>query len=347
MDLVAPDYATRALLALRNTGAGYEQRTLLALTGESPVNVAAADLDGNGLVDLVLLTDHPRLYVLLNVPGSVQQQIPIAIPLGPPANGYGGTVNLVDFTGDGLLDILVNVTSGTYGQVHLFSNLGNGAFPAQPTVSKLFDNSGYASVIGDFDHDGGAEVVITHQGGDGGVNLFPNLNDGGLLFYPAVDPTTFAYAPSIVASADFDGDGFPDLVISDAASNFGHQVVVLRNGGNDTFTKWNSFAGLFDPQWVVAGDVTGDGLPDVIFADRALPVPGVGKVAVYSGAGDGGFAVNRTLLSGTEPEQLRLFDLNNDGQLDLLATTRLPDPRDVTLFLSTGPNCPLFRPDGG
>ncbi len=83
--------------------------------------------------------------------------------------------------------------------------------------------------------------------------------------------------------------------------------------------------------------------------DTANSVSGYGRtISLVDVTGDhGGFRLYRTVFQHRQPEQLRRFDANDDGQLDLLGSGSSPDPRDAVLLPTSGPNCPLFLPDGG
>jgi hypothetical protein len=143
----------------------------------------------------------------------------------------GGGVALIDFDGDGLLDIFV--TGGGYyaGKDHreirgypnrLYKNLGNGKFrdvTREVGLDQVLFYS-HGAAVGDFDRDGWPDLLVT---GYGRVALYHNepvdANDPskgrrfrevtrevGLLDKPHFWGTSAAFA-------DLDGDGYPDLYI--------------------------------------------------------------------------------------------------------------------------------------
>jgi hypothetical protein len=137
----------------------------------------------------------------------------------------GGGVALIDYDGDGLLDIFV--TGGGYYDGpdkkeikgycnHLFKNLGNWKFKE---VTKevgldqpLFYSHGCA--VGDYNRDGWPDLLVT---GWGRVVLYRNEPDGkgGRRFRDVTKEAklTDELWSTSAAWADFDGDGFPDLYV--------------------------------------------------------------------------------------------------------------------------------------
>jgi hypothetical protein len=128
--------------------------------------------------------------------------------------------------------------------------------------------------------------------------------------------------PSEEAVADFNGDGKPDLVVSDALSN---SVSVLLNNGDGTFQAPRQFAvGAHSKpagaqnlprlgQAVAVADVNRDGIPDVVVTNYAS-----NDVSVLLGRGDGTFAPQRRFDATVGPFALAVGDVNGDGIPDLV-----------------------------
>jgi RNA polymerase sigma factor (sigma-70 family) len=142
-----------------------------------------------------------------------------------PLEEIGGGVALIDYDGDGLLDVLL-LGGGTYAGAdrrqiqglpcRLYRNLGHWKFADVTRAVGLDGPAFYAHgvAVADYDCDGWPDLVIT---GYGGMALYHNESDGkgGRRF---VDVTrraglTGATWGTSAAWADLDGDGYPDLYV--------------------------------------------------------------------------------------------------------------------------------------
>jgi hypothetical protein len=137
----------------------------------------------------------------------------------------GGGVALLDYDGDGRLDIFLT-GGGTFGGAdnkeirglpcRLYRNLGNWKF-ADVTAEVGLDGISFythGAAVGDYDRDGFPDLLVT---GWGRLALYHNVPDGkgGRRF---VEVTTAAKLTdklwsTSAAWADVDGDGFPDLYV--------------------------------------------------------------------------------------------------------------------------------------
>jgi RNA polymerase sigma factor (sigma-70 family) len=220
----------------------------------------------------------------------------------------GGGVALIDFDGDGLLDIFLPGGGEFVGKdrttikgrpCKLYKNLGHWKFKdvtKEVGLDKI-DFYTHGAAVADYDRDGWPDLFVT---GYGQVALFHNEPDGkgGRRF---VDVTRKAGIiddlwSTSAAWADFDGDGLPDLYICHYVDwsfeknpvatydgktrdipppkNFNAQPHrVYRNNGDGTFKDVSKAAGLrADGKGlgVVVVDVDGDGKPDIFVANDTV-----------------------------------------------------------------------------
>ena len=76
---------------------------------------------------------------------------------------------------------------------------------------------------------------------------------------------TTAAIPSAVATGDFNGDGNPDIAVTDMANN---RVLILLGNGDGTFQTPVAYPTGSNPVALVAQDFDGDGQPDLAVVNR-------------------------------------------------------------------------------
>ena len=157
----------------------------------------------------------------------------------------------------------------------------------------------------------GGAVTVAHYVGSG-FDPYPQS-------YPV--PGGFA-SPSQAAAGDFNGDGKPDIVVTDSALN---SVSLLLNNGNGTFGTAQTYAVGGSPTAVAVGDVNGDGKLDIVTANSN------GTVSVLLGQGNGTFAAAQTYTLGGAANSVALGDFNHDGKLDIATTGA-----EMDVLLNTG-----------
>ena len=181
-----------------------------------------------------------------------------------------------------------------------------------------------SATIGDVDGDGKPDLIVANQD-DGTVSVFRNKSNSGSItvssFDSRVDFSTGS-APSGVAIGDLDGDGKPDLVITNQNSN---TVSILRNTSTSSSITASSFASKVDfttgtnPQGVAISDIDGDGKPDVIVTNLNS-----GTVSVFRNTSTSGsitassFVTKVDFTTGSNPWRVAISDVDCDGKPDLV-----------------------------
>jgi hypothetical protein len=327
-----------------------------------PGGVALLDYNNDGLLDIFVVNGgrisdpmtvpenfdrhNPRYWNRLyrqNKDGSFTDVTEQAGLANASDGNYGMGVAVGDYDNDGYPDLFVT----NYGKNILYHNNGDGTF-TDVTAKAGVAGGGWSVSAGffDYDNDGKLDLFVTrymewdtqHSKDCGGSfhtycppGEFPRTtnilyhNRGDCTFEDVTEKSGMAAKKGHglgVAFADYDGDGFTDVYVS----NDGMQQYLFHNGGNGTFTEVGMEAGAalnvdggpLSGMGVVFQDYDNDGLPDVIVT--TLPRQ---TYAVFHNDGNGSFSdrglqTGITMLSGvTSGWGVGLEDFDNDGQKDL------------------------------
>ncbi len=244
------------------------------------VSLATADFNGDGNLDLVV-NGH---YILLgNGDGTFT-------PGTPPPNAVGTIAQVADFNRDGHADIVVY--SG--GFTVLLGN-GNGIFRLGPVTGST--GVGVFFAVGDFNGDGIPDIAVT-GGAALGVQILLGNGDGSFTAGASYLTGAGLDAEGITV-ADFNGDGKPDLAVSDSLNQ---TVTILTGNGDGTFTPGTPVsAGLpagstAKLHQVVAGDFNGDGKTDLALV-VGWEAAGDPSLSLLLGNGDGTFGAPVTFTA--------------------------------------------------
>jgi len=172
------------------------------------------------------------------------------------------------------------------------------------------------AAIDDFNGDGVTDgALITFSGIT--VTLF---NADGTILSTSSYPIS-GMGPSIL-TADFNGDGVPDLAVTENDASGQGNVVVLLGKGDGTFGPPAKFpTGPVGPFafYLATGDFNGDGNADLAVTNEPSAIGTAGNVAVLLGKGDGTFFPAVSYPVGEFPGTIVAADFNGDGKVDLAA----------------------------
>jgi hypothetical protein len=252
--------------------------------------MAAADFNGDGNLDLLVLADEAAAALLLgNGDGSFQAPVTITLPTPMVSMTVG------DFNHDGRPDVAF--ASQSAAKVYAALGNGNGTFGAFVPSSTAGDSEPIRPVwigAGDFNNDGYGDLIVlskyTYDGYKEGVvvNFAPGNGSGSFTFGAEI-LTAIGYP---IAFADMNDDGNLDIVLIGTG---GIEGCVYLGEGNGSFAAPITFPIENSPGNLTIADVNGDGIPDVVTANLS------GSATVLIGHGDGTLGAPSSYAAGTQP----------------------------------------------
>jgi hypothetical protein len=222
------------------------------------------------------------------------------------------------------------VPGGTFSGSTTFRDVTATHVPAAPTLHAL------DAALVDVDQDGDLDVVLAVEGGANRLYL----NDGrGRLTLREGAFGTRAADNEHVLSADFNQDGYPDVIFI-AEDDMAHSYFLGGPGGRFTNVT-DRLPARSEGNGLAVGDVNGDGLPDVVVGNSRSQRGGQRRSGQnflwLNDARRPGHFVDATAthLPAVEDDtqDITLADLDGDGDLDMVVANETPPSR---LLLNDG-----------
>jgi hypothetical protein len=207
------------------------------------------------------------------------------------------------------------------------------------TTTVLSSSSLQASISSvDISHRGTASITVTNPTPGGGVSnvvyfpVRPKFTSAAFAPEPGIDTVT-----GPIAVGDFNGDGRPDLVVSQN-SGLSSTLSFYRGLGDGTFSPAVTTASNFPLQYLIVGDFNGDGKLDLFAGSSGNVGGGVATGIAFLGNGAGHFLQQPAFESGGDfpGAPAAAADLNGDGILDIIFSSEIGGQYTTFIYLGNG-----------
>ncbi|MFA5939954.1 MAG: VCBS repeat-containing protein [Sinimarinibacterium sp.] len=300
-DIVSGGYTTLQItVMLGRTDGSFGVSGQYPLQGQWVSQFQIADLNRDGHLDIATSAYGGGTITILlgNGDGSFVEAPPV------PATTVALALLVADFDGDAIPDMAVTETSPTletpavlgeasgnllHGEVHILLGNGDGTF--RPTDAYPIGALSELIRYGDLDEDGNKDLVIFNAlinneasilYGLGGGRFAPEqrMRIGGPSSINILDVRSADGAEGLQL-LDFNGDGHLDMAVTQMISS---RLVIFQGDGRGHFTPAGSYDVAGFPEDLMAGDLNGDGCPDLAVPGNVPPIGpsdvGVGRVSV-------------------------------------------------------------------
>lgn len=269
------------------------------------------DFNLDGIPDLAVITSpYLGTTTLSFLLGTGTGTFTVAPGTAPTVGTGPYSIAVGDFNNDGIPDLAV-ANSGN-GTVTILLGNGTGGFKVATGTAPKTGSDPVAIAVGDFNGDGNADLAVVNAGtGTTGDSITILLGKGTGAFTAATVSPKTGTAPTAIAVGDFNGDGIPDLAVTNGTSN---TVTIWLGTGlaAGTFTTAASPDTGEDPKGIVAADFTGNGTLDLATVNGTSD-----NLTILMGNGNGTFTAADSPTTSAYPNALAVGDFNGDGKPDL------------------------------
>lgn len=242
-----------------------------------------------------------------------------------PFPGFTGTIVTAtgDVNGDGAPDLIV---AAEVPGIHVKVFDG----PTGDVLQSFYAFPGFDGTVNlgaDLNGDGHDDILTAANNVNGAIKEY-SVQDGSLLSSFLAFP---GYQGQVsVAGADFNNSGHDQIVVGAGAPGVGGRIAIFNPDGSLANGGFFAFPGYSRPINVAAGDINGDGVPDIIVG--VGPGGPGGQVNIFSGVDFSLIGSFQTLYSGNFDGTLVGVDYDNGSPADILVANATFQAQGVSVY---------------
>ena len=273
--------------------------------------MVGGDIDSDGVPDLVVWTANE--VVLLR--GRGQGGFTWGGGFSAPGFTLAGAA-IADVDGDNAADLVVGISNGADGGFQVL--LGTGAWGWEGGDPHMIQNTVWAVAAGDLGGDGAIDVAVLqpNSAGRGVVRRYGENTDGwyanGLDLGDNLD-LPLQPGSGLQPCTDIDGDGSDEVIVTSAPGGAARNLAFYTFDGNPKQFEipYNGFN-------MAIGEVTGDGLPDILLTETDPD-----QLRVVTSDSDETRFYNRSISALPVQGPVGVGDFNGDGVADAIVASEV------------------------
>ncbi|MFD2874216.1 FG-GAP-like repeat-containing protein [Mucilaginibacter ximonensis] len=268
-DAVVTNFNAHTVSVFKNTSVPGQvsfDSPLIVGVGSGAYNAVIADFDGDGRSDIAVTDENA-------VPATISILTNTTVPGGPitfsadkqfPSGYFPRGIATADLDGDRKPELVVASQSSGVLVYRNTSTPGNIAFA--PYIAFGITGASCESVVSvDLNGDDKPDIAVAANNAPGSIYTFNNTSTPGTISFGAAQTSPTPLNPFSIAAGDINGDGRPDLAVSNQVSN---NLSVLINtsspSGAITFASKVDFPFGNYPRGLAIADMDNNGKPDII-----------------------------------------------------------------------------------